>query len=322
MEYENTRCSGESWRMHTGTFKCQSCLEVPNSVLFRLDEMLNTTPYRMHDLDEALALPGCKRLLIDGGSNDGDSVRAFISGHFFGCALNGPARLYSTSWQRLPVRERRRRMEPLLSPTEWCVRSFEANAALLPALREQEAEHRRAGYDVRFIDGALSNVTAPQAPRLITTFARNKWGSMATYLPFADIFPNSKPPVLSTRVERGPSFAVEQILERAVALNSSSVLALRLDVEGAEEWLMESLSRRPELVCALSYLFVEFHHLPGQRANLTRWGLPEDLYEIVKGRVHAAMEERPGCKLQVYWRSFWAACGDKQRFEWLSAPQV
>ena len=85
---------------------------------------------------------------------------------------------------------------------------------------------------------------------------------------------------------------------------------------------MESLSRRPELVCALSYLFVEFHHLPGQRANLTRWGLPEDLYEIVKGRVHAAMEERPGCKLQVYWRSFWAACGDKQRFEWLSAPQV
>jgi hypothetical protein len=141
-------------------------------------------------------------------------------------------------------------------------------------------------------------------------------------LPFADIFPSSNPPVLSTRVERGPSFAVEQILERAVALNSSSVLALRLDVEGAEEWLMESLSRRPELVCALSYLFVEFHHLPGQRANLTRWGLPEDLYEIVKGRVHTAMEERPGCKLQVYWRSFWAACGDKQRFEWLSAPQV
>ena len=86
--------------------------------------------------------------------------------------------------------------------------------------------------------------------------------------------------------------------------------------------MIESLSRKPELLCALSYLFVEFHHLPGMRANLTQWGLPEDLYEIVKTRIHAAMDARPGCKLQVYWRSFWAACGDVQRFMWLSTPQA
>ena len=69
-------------------------------------------------------------------------------------------------------------------------------------------------------------------------------------------------------------------------------------MEGAENWILDSLSRRPELICSLSYLFVEFHHLPGRRANLTRWGLPEALYEIVKDRVHAAME-RPSCRLQV-----------------------
>jgi len=273
-------------------------------------------------IETALTLHGCGRLLLDAGSNDGDGVRAFLTGHFLGCALNGPARLYATSWQRLSRTERRRRMAPLASPNSWCVRSFESNSALAPHLREQEAAHRQAGFDVRFIDAALSNVTAASHPRTVVTYARNKWGSTATTLPFEEIFPNSKPPILASRVERGRSYSLEQVLERAVALNSSSVIALRLDIEGGEEWLMDSLSRNPQLVCALSYIFVEYHHLPGRRANLTRWGLPEDLYEIIKGRVHTAMEERPGCKLQVYWRSFWAACGDKQRFEWLTSPQV
>lgn len=85
--------------------------------------------------------------------------------------------------------------------------------------------------------------------------------------------------------------------------------------------MIDRLSKRPELVCAIDYLFVEFHHLPRQRANLTRWGLDEDLYEIVKNRIHAAME-LPGCRTRVYWRSFWAACGDAQRFEWVGTPQV
>jgi hypothetical protein len=86
--------------------------------------------------------------------------------------------------------------------------------------------------------------------------------------------------------------------------------------------MIQELSERPQLLCALSYLFVEFHHLPGQRANLTQWGLPEDLYEIVKTRIHAAMDERPQCRLQIYWRSFWGACGDVQRFMWISTPQA
>ena len=34
------------------------------------------------------------------------------------------------------------------------------------------------------------------------------------------------------------------------------------------------------------------------------------------------MEETPGCRLRLYWRSFWASCGDKQRFEWRDAPQA
>ena len=55
--------------------------------------------------------------------------------------------------------------------------------------------------------------------------------------------------------------------------------------------------------------------------KLMRYGLREDLFEALKGRVHAAMEQ-PGCKLQVYWRSFWAACGDKQRFEWRTSAQA
>ena len=277
-----------------------------------------------HDLERALDahLSRCPRLFLDGGANTGESVRAFVAGGFYGCALNGPNRLYPKAWPRLPAAERRRRMAPLRSPSGWCVRSFESNSALLPPLLEQQAELRRAGHDVRFVGAALSNVTAVSAPRTIVQFARNKWGSTATTLPFADIFPRNKPPQLSVRVEHGPSYDVLDVLARARQLNRSSVIALKLDVEGDEEWMIERLSRHSELLCALSYLFVEFHHLPKQRANLTRWGLDEDLYEIVKNRIHALMEERPGCKLQVYWRSFWAACGDRQRFEWLNAPQV
>lgn len=90
---------------------------------------------------------------------------------------------------------------------------------------------------------------------------------------------------------------------------------------------MDLLSRDLDLACEVDFLFVEFHHLPGKtpgsgRANLTRWGLPEDHYERVKSRIHGAMEARPGCRLKVYWRSFWAACGDTQRFEWEATEQV
>ena len=81
------------------------------------------------------------------------------------------------------------------------------------------------------------------------------------------------------------------------------------------------LAAAPELLCAVSYLFVEFHHLPNARVNLTRYGLLPDLYEDLKIRIHAHME-RPACRLKVYWRSFWSACGDVMRFQWRSTEQA
>ena len=117
------------------------------------------------------------------------------------------------------------------------------------------------------------------------------------------------------------------MLRHALELNRSVVLALKLDVEGDEEWMINRLADDPALLCGLSYLFVEFHHLPGGRpgsgrANLTQWGLPEDHYERVKRKIHTAIEERPGCRLRVYWRSFWSACGDVMRFQWQGSAQV
>ena len=85
--------------------------------------------------------------------------------------------------------------------------------------------------------------------------------------------------------------------------------------------LSRRLAAAPNLLCAISYLFVEFHHLPNQRVNLTRYGLLPDLYDDLKLNIHAQME-RPGCKLKVYWRSFWSACGDVMRFQWRSSEQA
>ena len=45
------------------------------------------------------------------------------------------------------------------------------------------------------------------------------------------------------------------------------------------------------------------------------------MYEVLKRQVHPLMEQ-PSCRLKVYWRSFWAACGDPQRFEWINTEQA
>lgn len=58
-----------------------------------------------------------------------------------------------------------------------------------------------------------------------------------------------------------------------------------------------------------------------QRAKLPSYGLREDLFENMKNRAHAAMEQ-PGCRLRLYWRSFWASCGDEQRFIWRDSKQA
>ena len=185
------------------------------------------------ELISALALGGCARLFLDGGSNDGDSVRAFTSGHFFNCAMNGPHRLYTTAWKTLPRKERVQKMAPLSAPAKWCIRSFEASPDLMPSLHEEEARLRAAGFDVRFVDAALSNTTAASAPRQVVKYARNKWGSTATTLPFDEIFPGGKPPQLASRTVHGPSLNTEELLEHALALNRSSVIALKLDVRAS-----------------------------------------------------------------------------------------
>jgi hypothetical protein len=47
----------------------------------------------------------------------------------------------------------------------------------------------------------------------------------------------------------------------------------------------------------------------------------EDAYDRLKRRIHARMEE-PGCRLHIYWRSFWSACGDVMRFRWQQSFQA
>ena len=65
-------------------------------------------------------------------------------------------------------------MGPLREPRSFCVRSFEAAPSLLPPLREEEASLRARGFDVRFVDGALSNRTVQ------ATLARRRDGEMVT----------------------------------------------------------------------------------------------------------------------------------------------
>ena len=268
-------------------------------------------------------LKGCGRLFIDGGSNTGESVRAFLGGGMFTCALHSPTRQYSSRWNSLSRRERATIMQPLKEPSSFCIRSFEAVPELAVGLRAQETKLRAGGADVRFIDGMLSNKSAVDAPRTIVKYAENAWGSSAVGLDFGDVHVGGKPVPLSTRVARGKSYDLHALLSTAVRLNSSAVIALKLDVEGSEWWLLEKLVADTRLLCSISYIFAEFHSTASaqQRERLATYGLESELFEGLKKRVHAAMES-PTCKLQIYWRSFWASCGDKQRFEWRTSGQA
>ena len=67
---------------------------------------------------------------------------------------------------------------------------------------------------------------------LQVTYARNQWGSSASTLAFGDIHP-SKPAVLSTEQVRGDSYDLNEVLRATLRQNASSVIALKLDVEGA-----------------------------------------------------------------------------------------
>ena len=272
----------------------------------------------------ALALENCGRIFLDGGSNTGESVRAFYKGGFFTCGLHSPSRQYASSWGKMSRRERVEAMQPLREPSSFCVRSFEAAPDLMPQLRKQEQELRAQHLNVRFLEAALGNSTATSAPRRIYRYARNPWGVSATALEFSDVHVGGKPvPLAPPTTAFGQSYDLRGIVARAVALNASAMIAIKLDIEGGEYWALEALVNDPELLCRVSYLFTEFHSTASaeQRAVLTRYGLREDSFEHLKSRAHLAME-RPGCKLKVYWRSFWASCGDKQRFEWRASAQT
>lgn len=281
-----------------------------------------TTAAGLEDVDALLR--GCGRLFIDGGSNTGESVRAFVGGGFFTCGLHSPSRQYNSQWNNLARWQRAAIMQPLREPSSFCIRSFEAAPGHMPGLRDEETRLRRAGNDVRFVHGALSNVSRADAPMAIARYAPHRWGTTAVGLEFGDVHVGGKPvPLEPVRTVRVPAYDLQGLLRRAVALNSSSVIALKLDVEGHEWWLLERLASEPELLCRLSYLFVEAHSTASaqQRERLATYGLPAELFESLKQRVHAAMEGKT-CKLQIYWRSFWASCGDKQRFEWRTSAQA
>ena len=200
------------------------------------------------------------QIFIDGGSNEGESVDAFYRGTFHRCSLNQPNRLYPRSWHNASSAERGRRMLPLRSSADFCVRSFEANPKLTTKLAAREAELRGRGRDVRFIEGSLANATAASAPRTVYTYSKSASGSMATTFKFRQI--HVTPPVLSEEDLLAPTYDVRDIIARALQYQPNAVIALKLDIEGGEFHLLDALTSSRD-ICRISYLFVEFHNLHG-----------------------------------------------------------
>ena len=275
----------------------------------------------LQHLDASLWLPtgGCAKLFLDAGANDGDAVSAFFRGTFHRCALHSPNRLYGQRWHNATGREKAQRMAPLADAKSWCVRSFEANPHLLPHLRTQEEAHRAEGRDVRFVDGLLGNTTGT-VTRDVIKYSRHPLGSTVSHFDFKRVQSGAMP-VLATESLRGPAFDVRDVVRRAVELNPEVVIGMRLDVEGDEYRILDSLASTDggSLLCSISYLFVEHHNL---HVNTSHYdGLDEHAYSVVGNKVHALMN-RPGCKLHIYWRNFWSACGDPARYVWMKSAQA
>ena len=73
------------------------------------------------------------------------------------------------------------------------------------------------------------------------------------------------------RMEALPTYDAAALVRRAVAANASATIALRLDVEGDEWWILRALVAEPALLCKISYLFVEFHG-SATAAQRAAWG--------------------------------------------------
>ena len=192
---------------------------------------------RMHDLIGNVQADTCARLFIDGGANTGEAVDAFVAGSFYHCALSGPFRIYRASWPQLSQSQRQQLMAPLSQPSSFCIRSFEAAAPLLPPLRAQEAKLRQRGFDVRFIDGALGNVTGARVAREVVTYGSHPQAQSAVTFRFDDIHvaPGGviKPRALATRQTSGASYDLVELVRRVLERNRSAIISIRLDVRRA-----------------------------------------------------------------------------------------
>ena len=214
--------------------------------------------------------PTCSKVFIDGGSNLGESVDSWYAGTFHRCSLNQPTRLYPRSWKNASAAEKRQRMLPLQDRNSFCVRSFESNLFLMPALNVRARALQSAGRDVQFVGAMLSNTTSPGQPRHVVNFSHAATGSTATTFRFRSV--HTTLPVLADDVKSIPSLDVRNVVRTIVAHDPGAVIALKLDVEGEELYLLDALTRAPSsrapgsLICEVSYLFVEFHNL---HVNLT-----------------------------------------------------
>lgn len=275
-------------------------------------------------------LHGCSHLFIDGGANLGEGVDAFYSSAFHRCALHSPTRLYGDAWLTLSAKEREKKMEALATPKAWCVRSFEANPKLLPALRAREAKQRADGLNVRYIDGLLGTVSKRSHPRQVVTYSNSSQGSGATYFSWAEI--HAAPPKLAEETASGPAYDVRDVITHTLRMQPSAHIALRLDIEGGEFAVLDALLTPPALLCNVSYLFVEYHNL---HANLSRysdsrgplpWNAsfkePHMLAYFDAGSRVKAILDTPGCRLQIHWRNFWNACGEPARYAWMKSEQA
>jgi len=265
--------------------------------------LLNFTPLMPQgdSLAEELSLKGCRRLFIDGGSNQGGGVEEFYKGSYYRCAISAPARLYGKPWHNASRQVKQQWTQPLAS-SDWCVRSFEANPKLLPMLQRKEREHRSQGRDVRFIDGVLGTVSGSAVPRTIVTYSKDPAGSGASRFDFRRVHGGS-PPLLSSEEYLGRGYDIREIIRRMHELNPTAQVALRLDVEGDELFIHKALLETAgadlgvgdgSLLCHVDWMFTEHHNL---HVNLTEYGLPERGYNVIGDRIHDAMNTR-GCEWQ------------------------
>ena len=263
-------------------------------------------------VDQLVDAGSCSRLFIDGGSNMGESVTAFLKGAMYRCAVASPSRLYGKAWKNATRRTQLEWMSPLGRTSEWCIRSFDASPGIAAKL-QQENTH---GPNVRYIDAALGTHTSPKAPREIIRYSNHSFGLTTGAFSHYDLHLD-KPPELEKWTHHGPSLDVREIIRRYKGTAKS--IALKLDVEGHEFAILHALADEPELLCSIDYLFTEYHNL---KFNATKYGWPEDLYARTGAKILNAMDNYPNCKLRINWRSFWSACGEPMKFLWMGSFQA